>query len=177
MLEKIQPQETLTSYQRTNLEKKGQGEKKKSCVCPVSIFIVLGDVFSKSYQTSHKTGKLKKIVMYLLGATDIFRMMLELPYRLVTYLTTENKTDSKNAIKSGLVKFFLCDSQQTHKNRQSLYLFYFKILSNFDIGIVNTVGILFYIKTARSKRNCRQFALPWLLQCKGFHKHDFYWDF
>lgn len=29
MLEKIQPQETLTIYQRTNLEKKRSGEKKK----------------------------------------------------------------------------------------------------------------------------------------------------
>lgn len=28
MLQNIQPHETLTSYQRTNLEKKGQGEKK-----------------------------------------------------------------------------------------------------------------------------------------------------
>lgn len=60
MLEKIQPQETLTIYQRTNLEKKSSGKKKKSCVCPVNIFTVPGDVFSKSYQTSHKTGKLKK---------------------------------------------------------------------------------------------------------------------
>lgn len=90
MLEKIQPQETLTIYQRTNLEKKSSGKKKKLCLPNEYLYCSWWRI-QQVVSDQPQNWQTQKIVMYLLGATDIFRMMLELPYWLVTYLTTEIK--------------------------------------------------------------------------------------
>lgn len=158
MLEKIQPQETLTIYQRTNLEKKSSGKKKKVVFAQWISLLFLVTYSASRIRPATKLANSKNSNVFA-GCHWYFQNDVRTALLTCHIFDHRNKTDSKNAIKSGLVKFFWCDSQQTHKNRRSLYLFYFKVLSNFDIGIVNTVGILFYIKTARSKRNCRQFAM------------------